>query len=288
MSPLVDRCLNLSVDRHCSQKMAAAASSSEVPWEVRDTEFKGKAAYSLHDYKEGDCIYKEKPLVWVPFHWPFNPEQVIEVDARVAELSYEDQEVFYDCANAYEELDGEAPSIAAGIFYTNSFDMCGAHHGESCCMYPNIARLNHSCEPNTRQEYCAETMRLLLYADKDIAIGEQLTDSYTDITQPVDVRRKALEKWYKFHCDCDKCEREAANSVSSSKKASNTYPNLVDGHQLSTYSSDELLANIKKEAIRKKKADMKIQKQREAEAFAKAKAEASARKKKEKQKKETK
>ena len=178
----------------------------EPPWDVREVEGRGKAAFCRHKYSEGDEIWAEAPLVWVPFHWPFSGEQVEEVDKRVAALDTEKKKRFFSAANVYGD---DAPSEASGIFYTNSFDMCDAHHGTSCAMYCSLARLNHSCAPNTRQEYDKETLYMRLFATRDIQPGDQLFDSYIDIEEPVATRRKELLDIYRFHCDCRKCELDA-------------------------------------------------------------------------------
>ena len=120
-------------------------------------------------------------------------------------LHPKEKEVFFSAANVHPD----APSEASGIFYTNSFDMLEAHHGLSCAMYCGIARLNHSCEPNTRQQYDADTMHMRLFATRRIAAGDQLFDSYVDIEEPVAVRRKNLVEIFRFHCDCPACEKES-------------------------------------------------------------------------------
>jgi hypothetical protein len=129
---------------------------------------KGKGAFASRAYSEGEEIYREKPLVWVPFHWPFSSDQLKEVEHRVYALSAEDQETFFAMSNAYTEgcdvSKGQAPSVVAGIWYTNSFDMADAYHGTSCAMYCAIARLNHNCKPNTRQEFDKGTLEEVCFA----------------------------------------------------------------------------------------------------------------------------
>jgi len=182
--------------------------------ECRAVPGKGLAAFSLRNFAVDDIIGREKPLVWVPFHWPFNEQQSTEVDCRIEALSEADRELFFASANVYlDETTGQpvgAPTKAAGIFHTNSFDMPGATPGPSCGIFPQFARLNHSCKPNARQQFDAKTQTMILYADKSIALGDELHDSYTDLEANVTVRRDELMKYYHFLCDCRRCTKEQA------------------------------------------------------------------------------
>jgi len=189
--------------------MGRKAWPATPPWQTRDVEGRGKAAFSLQSFGEEEEVWAETPMVFVPFHWPFTPSQAAEVDRLVGLLPDEDKDVLFSAANVHQD----APSEASGIFYTNSFDMQDAYHGTSCAMYCNLARLNHSCNPNTRQEYDKETMHMRLFAVRRIQAGEQLFDSYVDIEQSVTTRRKELAEIFRFHCDCDTCEAEAAAAV---------------------------------------------------------------------------
>ncbi len=176
---------------------------SGPPWQVRSVKGKGLAAFATRSFMEDEEIYCDKPLLWVPFHWPFTEKQAQEVERRVEQLPAAERDVFFASANVHPEV-----PPASGVFYTNSFDMTGAEHGLSCAIYPNIARLNHSCRPNTRQEFCVDTLCERLFAECDIAAGEELLDSYTNLEQPLKVRREDLQKHFRFTCDCARCVEE--------------------------------------------------------------------------------
>jgi hypothetical protein len=189
------------------------------PFVVKPIPNRGLASFAATSYSAGDVIFRENPLVWVPFHWPFATKKQLSVLAqRLRALSPADRSLFYASANVYD-VPPLAPNAAAGVFYTNSFDMCDAKHGKSCAIYPMLARLNHSCEPNTRQEFDIETLEEVLYASEDIAAGDQLFDSYTDLDASVKTRRKELRKYYRFDCDCPRCMREGGPPKQQQKKA---------------------------------------------------------------------
>lgn len=186
------------------------------PWTTVAVTNRGLASFALTSYNENEEIFREKHICYVPFHWPFKKKHEVDtVEATVNKLSEINKKVFFDSANAYDvaapgcrsRKKHDAPTLACGIFYTNSFDMVGEKQA-SCGIFPAIARLNHSCRPNTRQEYFSESGELVLYASRRISEGDQLFDSYTDLDSTVKVRKKELERWFRFVCDCDRCEEE--------------------------------------------------------------------------------
>ena len=175
--------------------------SALPPWELRIVPGKGFAAFALRRFEQGELICTELPTVWVQGHHPFSPEQVDDIEARVAALSEEDRRALYDMANVFPE----AATCAAGIFMTNSFDMTDSAHGEACAMYCAIARLNHSCCPNAQQTHIPETGEEVLYASRVIELGDEINDCYIELRQSTSKRRAALREIYRFDCECPAC-----------------------------------------------------------------------------------
>jgi hypothetical protein len=101
------------------------------PWSVIPVPNRGLASFATRNYSAGEVIFRENPLLWVPFHWPFKKKSERRiVAAKIAALSDVDRSIFWDSANVYDLPPDE--STAAGVFYTNSFDMTGELHGVSC------------------------------------------------------------------------------------------------------------------------------------------------------------
>ncbi|GAA5856654.1 hypothetical protein JCM9279_004860 [Rhodotorula babjevae] len=76
-------------------------------------------------------------------------------------------------------------------------------------LYPPLASaLNHSCLPTASYTFLGTLF--LLRARVDLAPGDELTDSYADATDPLDVRERKLDP-HGFVCRCALCaeEREA-------------------------------------------------------------------------------
>jgi len=88
-----------------------------------------------------------------------------------------------------------------GIFKTNCFDTNGA----GSAVYPTLARVNHACAPNARQEHDDLTHNERLVATKEIEIGEEISISYIDNRKKTSERRELLHSAYGFHCICSMC-----------------------------------------------------------------------------------
>ncbi len=66
---------------------------------------------------------------------------------------------------------------------------------------PHIAKLNHSCNPNTYFEFNKEYGYMVLYAKNNIKKGMELTDSYL-LNKKIDNHREYLKEHYMFDYSC--------------------------------------------------------------------------------------
>ena len=171
------------------------------PWTLREVAGRGLCAFATRSFAAGELICTERPTVWVLGHHPFSSEQVVEIDVRVERLDAADRAALLDMCNAFPE----APSAAAGIFQTNSFDMTDSPHGQACAMYCALARLNHSCVPNAQQTHLPDTGEEVLHASRAISAGEEINDCYIELRQGTEQRRAALRETYRFECHCAAC-----------------------------------------------------------------------------------
>ena len=100
--------------------------------------------------------------------------------------------------------------------YATPFDGTG--------LFPLQATLNHSCEPNvTLMKQTVEEEsdgRVVARLSRDVAAGEELCNTYVDVSLPVRRRRRELRE-YGFECDCQRCVRElaAAEAKKGEKKS---------------------------------------------------------------------
>lgn len=79
-------------------------------------------------------------------------------------------------------------------------------------------RLNHSCIPNAQQTHIPSTTEEVLYACRDIAIGDEINDCYIELRRSRDDRRKELQQLFRFDCECLNCCLDAAEGAADDKK----------------------------------------------------------------------
>ena len=222
---------------------AAENGEEQAPWELRDLEGKGFAAFATRKFEKGDLILAERPTVWVHGHHPFDETQVAEIESKVAELDEADRRAFFEMANVFPE----APTAATGIFMTNCFDMTNAPQGESCAMYLAMARLNHSCTPNAQQTHLPETGEEVLYASRTIEIGEEINDCYIELRQSTSFRKKDLQEYYRFECTCEACTRSDVDDDKRRERA-----RQIDDRVVEAVSEDgpEIALDLAKDVLR--------------------------------------
>lgn len=73
--------------------------------------------------------------------------------------------------------------------------------------FPSAALFNHSCSPNAIVHF--DRGRIQIRALRQIATGQELFISYTELYRPVAARREALLAKKNFLCQCIRCVAEA-------------------------------------------------------------------------------
>ena len=75
-------------------------------------------------------------------------------------------------------------------------------------VFPMVASLNHSCDPNT-EVICVASNEAALITTRAVRADEELLISYIATDRPLRERRAALRRHYGFDCCCTRCEAEA-------------------------------------------------------------------------------
>jgi len=82
------------------------------------------------------------------------------------------------------------------------FDQNG--EGCGCGFFPLAALVNHSCMPSASVQL--EKNNMMFYATRNIAVGEQITQSYTNLTGDGRMSRvENLQESWGFTCQCVRC-----------------------------------------------------------------------------------
>lgn len=100
----------------------------------------------------------------------------------------------------------ENSDVLGLIFRSNAYKT-----GESIGLFPEIARINHECVPNTSYYWNSRVGERIIFANRRISAGEELSDSYISLLVGREERQKGLEP-YGFECRCKACARGGRES----------------------------------------------------------------------------
>ena len=108
---------------------------------------------------------------------------------------------------------------AVSIFETNGFEL-----GDSaeCGVFLTASRYNHACTPNASQVWNGNIGRLTVHANKDIAVGEEITIPYMPLFAGRILRGLALNGW-DFQCCCLACDPSMPNYEPSERRRQQIY-----------------------------------------------------------------
>ncbi|KAH6629470.1 hypothetical protein C7974DRAFT_394552 [Boeremia exigua] len=185
---------------------------------VRPSEGKGLGVFALHDLDIGDIVMREAPILKIdPPDYVrgtgYPMAQVTELVRKEFEsLSLDAQEEVMSLtyhATAVEEATMDKLGI---IFRTNAYNT-----DEQIGLFPKIARINHSCRPNTSYYWSNKLNRRVVYASRKIKKGEEFFVSYIGLLSTHEERQKRLNR-YGFRCTCEACAAEQIVKQVSDKR----------------------------------------------------------------------
>lgn len=80
-------------------------------------------------------------------------------------------------------------------------------------LFPRIAILNHSCDPNIRNRFDGNV--LTIKATRTIHSHEEIFNGYCPSYKLLETakRRQLLKEQYSFDCDCSWCEQQSESVV---------------------------------------------------------------------------
>ncbi|KAH8896773.1 SET domain-containing protein [Thozetella sp. PMI_491] len=156
-------------------------------------------AYHLSLYKAvKDLPENEEASFWA-LAASINPGSDISHIADLRSYYHDNEETLGDF-----NLLVEKSEKAWSIYETNRFTVRYSGGIVMYGLFPNCARLNHSCAPNVFHRFNPRIKRMTIHALRDIAPGEELFTSYIDVCHPTVVRRQLLKHWG-FRCHCTAC-----------------------------------------------------------------------------------
>ncbi|OWP01110.1 hypothetical protein B2J93_6560 [Marssonina coronariae] len=168
-------------------------------WKVVDIPGKGKGLIVTRDIKPGTLLLSEAPLITTDVVSHLDTAEQ-DLSNALGKLSLGDQ----DSLRALHNNFPENPDQLCGILQSNGYPM-GAECGG---LFPAIARINHSCLPNSVQHWNELLGKLTIHAVRPIAAGEEVTTTYK-VPGASAARKKLLKENFRFDCVCELCSLPA-------------------------------------------------------------------------------
>ncbi|KAF7922374.1 uncharacterized protein EAE97_011116 [Botrytis byssoidea] len=187
-------------------------SSNPAPFEIRQIPGRGMGVIATRPIKRGTILFAY-PTIGIYHNSAFprshnsssSPQNHTSLfSLSAAQLPPSTSNLLYSLAahEPHRQLHNGEGII--GRLNTNTFgeDFLGQEHS---IVVPETARLNHDCRPNANYYFDARTLMHYTVAGREIAVGEEVTITYTNPLIPSGSRRSALHHSWGFHCTCPHC-----------------------------------------------------------------------------------
>ncbi|KAK4507454.1 hypothetical protein PRZ48_001189 [Zasmidium cellare] len=224
------RCSSFAADQWFSGLPSASAILLGPPAvEVRSSgEGRGLGLFAVRDIPTFSQILSDGPLILMK-----PGEDLPELYQQFKGLSKNDQEVYLSLSahdnpardallkdkllqRGFDKDELEQMAKVAGIMQTNAFNV-NMQDGQGSChraLFPNVARINHSCAPNAHVCFYSPNDhnprgRMVIHTLKSLQPGEEVLISYFNILLPQSERQQKARKWG-FECRCPVCDEDSS------------------------------------------------------------------------------
>jgi hypothetical protein len=194
-------------------------------YEVRASPRKGLGAFATRVIPRGTQIILEKPLVSVSM-----PEMVagrgFKIQDMLSDLEMQfqallpEEQAEYLALHDFRFPSEDSQSHLLTIFRSNAYT-----GDKSIGLFPKMARINHSCRPNSGNWWSEKQGHRVIYAAEDIAKGGEITVSYIPLLKKTEDRQTRLHQ-YGFTCDCSACHLASAESDRRRTRIANSLESL--------------------------------------------------------------
>ncbi|KAJ4351518.1 uncharacterized protein N0V89_006861 [Didymosphaeria variabile] len=183
----------------------ASRSLQEDLYDVQNIRGKGKGVLAKQRISKGDLIMLDSPAIVSSARLPMyvTPSEGSELlETAAGMLMAED----YNTIMALDKPTGTTGLDA--ILKTNSFS-CQFNDGgvgdEYLCLFPQVSRINHACQPNANAKFIPRTLLMEIRALRDIEPGQEITISYGKVDLKYAERQKLYRDNWGFKCTCNLC-----------------------------------------------------------------------------------
>ena len=174
----------------------------------------GQGLRAIVSYKRGDEIMRERAAMRISNTQPATSrEAAVQLHRNEIQRAYnrlhESSQKSIMALSSCREDGTDASRTPQGVYDTNSFCLENESKGG---LFLTIARLNHSCRPNVTHFWSPHLQQKLIFAARDIDIGEELFTIYgPGSCMATKERREYLHERFSFECNCEMCREGNAN-----------------------------------------------------------------------------
>jgi len=227
-------------------------------FDIVPIEGKGLGCIATRDIEFGELVLQEKPLITFRPNGRSPEADHLDIIEKFEKLSEADKKKYLNLHANPDTLEGlcsskrytETQSRAIAIVFSNAFTFQVLDGGDSNVVDPCVAdvfkiadddpkntnyppktdsnpmiallpdgsRFNHSCRPSISRSFVDGHVRW--HATRAIKAGEEICNSYCDITEPTRKRRKYLsQSGYGFDCRCEVCSLPSRKQAVRDKRA---------------------------------------------------------------------
>jgi hypothetical protein len=179
--------------------------SHEDSYDVQRIRGKGKGVIAKRQIYKGDVIMLDSPAIISSARLPLyvTPSEGSALLQTAARMLPEEE---YSTLMALDKPSGTTGLDA--ILKTNSFS-CQFNDGgvgdEYLCLFPQVSRINHACQPNANAKFIPRTLSMEIRALRDIPPGQEISISYGKVDLKYAERQKLYNENWGFKCTCNLC-----------------------------------------------------------------------------------
>ena len=187
----------------------------DVDYEVRPSsvaEGSGLGVFALRAFAVGDKVLTERAVMKLMSDPFIRCQGLRDFTALYNALPEAVQKAVCDLHPSHPH-DAEDTLLSRGVgpgslqYKYNHFAMgdTPSSFGGLCVI---ASRFNHACVPNCGRHFLSDHDLLVIHVDAPVAIGEELTISYTakEHTQGIEHFKRYMMKGWKFECSCRVCK----------------------------------------------------------------------------------
>lgn len=169
--------------------------------QVKPSQHGGMGVFAKQSFKIGDELIRDKPLI---IHDALYDDSNA-VNALFKNCDIAKQQIWTELSDCHSP-DNPTPET---IYKTNAIPLGATNSGIHITrsgLFARTCRLNHSCTPNARYIWNATLQCELVFAQRPIEKGEEITVNYIDAYLSKQQRQQRLQESFNFTCNCNACE----------------------------------------------------------------------------------